>query len=75
MLPYNAVNGQSLYDVCLCVYGSLNYMLKLIKDNNIANIDHKPVSGDVFVYDETINANTSNRSSLSQYATANQRDI
>ncbi len=35
MLAYSSLEGQTLYDVCLMTYGSLDYLEKLLKDNQI----------------------------------------
>lgn len=51
---FNAFNGQSLLDVCLNTYGSLDYLLKLVQDNGIANVNVVPVSGQAFVYDDSL---------------------
>lgn len=54
MSKFNAVSGQSLLDVCLNCYGSLDYLGKLITDNNIANLDTPVVTGMVFDYDNSL---------------------
>lgn len=57
MNNYYATMGQSLYDICLNVYGSLDYLLKLMLDNNITALSYMPLSGQQFVYDTTLVAN------------------
>ena len=54
MLNYKSVQGQSIYDVCLNTYGSFDFLLKLMQDNNIESIDVEPYSGQVFTWDETL---------------------
>ena len=54
MLQYKAVEGQNLLDVCLNTYGSLDFMIKLMQDNGIDNINTSPVSGQVFTWNETL---------------------
>lgn len=62
MITYNAEKGQTLTDICLNTYGTLDYYYKLIQDNNTEpiksdlalNADHVPTSGEAFVYDETL---------------------
>lgn len=70
---YSAVTGQSLYDVCLNTYGTLDLLLKLIMDNNIENINVYPYSGQSFSYDPSliVNQTTSTIAQLSgiKYAT------
>jgi len=54
MLLYSALEGQSIFDICLQTYGSLDFLVKLLQDNNIASISIAPVSGQVFNWDETL---------------------
>jgi hypothetical protein len=54
MNSYYAVPGQSLYDICLNTYGTLDYIVKLILDNNISGLSYVPVSGQQFVYDTSL---------------------
>lgn len=48
---YNAVEGQSLYDVCLQTYQSLDYLRRLMNDSGVDNINHIPFSGQAFLFD------------------------
>jgi hypothetical protein len=54
MLQYKCVEGQSLEDVCLQTYGSLDFILKLIKDNGFNNINNIPYSGQIITWDELL---------------------
>ena len=76
MLIYKAVNGQSLLDVCLNTYGSTDYFIKLLKDNNIANANQLPYTGQQFSWDETLvsdnNVQTSTANGDIIYATSSQ---
>jgi len=54
MNSYYAVNGQSLYDICLNTYGTLDYIVKLMLDNNISGLGYVPLSGQQFIYDSTL---------------------
>jgi hypothetical protein len=54
MLQYKAVEGQNLLDICLNTYGSLDFMIKLLQDNDIDNINVSPISGQLFTWDETL---------------------
>jgi len=56
MTTYSAIYGQSIFDVCLNTYGSLDYLLRLITDNDIPNINYTPFSGQKFTWDETLTA-------------------
>lgn len=48
MQQFKVVNGQSLLDVCLNTYGSLESLVQLIIDNNIQTINDEVLSGEVF---------------------------
>ena len=39
MLPYKSNEGQSVSDICIQTYGSLDYLSKLMSDNNIDDIN------------------------------------
>lgn len=53
-MEYTAIAGQSLLDVCLNTYGSLDYFTKLLLDSGVENSDQVPYTGQKFVYDETL---------------------
>lgn len=76
MQNYNSVNGQSMLDVCLSVYGTLDYLYKLIIDNNISGVDYEPTTGQVFVYDDslTVNSNAFQKRSVAKYSTLYNAD-
>ncbi len=48
---YTAVQGQSIFDVCLNTYGSLDFLYKLVQDNTFGSINNTPYSGQNFNYD------------------------
>jgi len=54
MLIFKAVSGQSLADVCMNTYGSMDYFVKLLQDNNITNANQLPYTGQQFKWDETL---------------------
>ncbi len=54
MSTFNAVDGSTLFDVCLNTYGSLDFFYKLLIDNNIPNANYTPKTGQAFNYDETL---------------------
>lgn len=62
MQTYKATDGQSIYDVCLQTYGSLDYLFRLMQDNGITGLNESVVSrqqftwDDSFVTDQQINA-------------------
>lgn len=51
---FNAIEGQSIFDVCLNCYGTIDLMYKLLQDNGIDSINVIPYSGQVFTYDDTL---------------------
>jgi hypothetical protein len=53
MQVYKAKSGQSFTDVCLNTYGSLDYFIKLLSDNNLSPED-VPVANQEVIWDETI---------------------
>ena len=55
---YNCVAGQSFTDVCLNTYGSLDYYIKMLNDNNVQP-DDVPYTGQVIMYDNTLINNQS----------------
>lgn len=50
---YNSTNGQSIYDVCLMTYGSLDYLSKLIIDNGYGSADNYP-GNKIFIWDDSL---------------------
>lgn len=51
---FKAVDGQSIYDVCLQTYGSLDFLMKLVDDNDYDTINEEPSSGQIFSYDDDL---------------------
>ena len=74
MLQYNAIQGQSILDIILNTYGTLDLMSKFIQDNGVDNINVVPYSGQSFVWDETLTAdqrvNQTSQNSKIIYATS-----
>lgn len=62
---YKARSGQSVYDVCMIVYGSLDYLVKLCSDSGLTDADLNDLSGVTFIYDTTLVANQAVQSFLS----------
>jgi hypothetical protein len=54
MTNFYAIKGQTLTDICLNTYGTLDYYYKLLTDNNVPNANYIPTSNELFVYDETL---------------------
>jgi hypothetical protein len=54
MQAYSAIDGQSLFDVCLNTYGDIGYLYKLLQDNQVLNTDEVVKSGDVFIWDDSL---------------------
>lgn len=81
MRQYNCVNGQSLSDVCLNTYGTMNKYVKMLNDNGLSPND-VPNTGQIIMWDETqvldqstqsvINANKTIYATLLGYGTPEQ---
>lgn len=54
MKEFVAVSNSTIYDVCLSTYGSLNYLGKLMNDNDHAGVDLYPTNGQIFRYDSNL---------------------
>lgn len=53
-MNYNGINGQTLLDVCLNTYGSLDYFYKLLQDSSVPSADAAVYSGQVFTWDQAL---------------------
>lgn len=52
---YNAITGQSIYDVCLNTYGTLDLLVKLLVDSGGGNgVDDIPASRQAYIYDDAL---------------------
>lgn len=51
---FTAVSGQSVYDICLNCYGTLDLLYKLLKDSGIDSVNIIPYSGQKFTYDDSL---------------------
>lgn len=52
---YSAINGQSIYDVCLNAYGGLDNLIKLLQDSGAdQGINDVPQSGQQYVFDDSL---------------------
>lgn len=58
MQKFNCVAGSGWLDVCLNTYGSLDYFVKLMNDNELTP-EVPPVTGQVVNWDNTIVSNQS----------------
>jgi hypothetical protein len=54
MKQYSAIDGQSIFDICLNCYGTLDLLLKLIVDSGIENVNHIPISRELYTYDDSL---------------------
>ena len=74
MTIFTAISNSTIYDVCLNTYGSLNYLAKLMDDNNHLGVDTYPTQGQVFLFDETLvnvqDGTVIGSASQTKYATA-----
>ena len=67
MKEFIAISNSTIYDVCLNTYGALDYLIKLMVDNNISDINTNPINGQIFMYDDTLVnkiSNVNNNSNL-----------
>ena len=53
-MNYVSKNNQSLFDVCLQLYGSLEFMSQLITDNSELSYDSQIGSGQEVVYSDSV---------------------
>jgi hypothetical protein len=51
MKEYIAQIGQSVIDICMNTYGTLDYLSKLMSDNSIDDVNISPLSQQVFFWD------------------------
>lgn len=73
---YKSVNGQSIYDVCLNTYGTLDQLIKQLVDSGAGQgVNDVPASGQEYVYDDDmVVAQAVNQAYLltaTRYATVN----
>jgi len=54
ILYITSQNGQSIYDICIQTYGSLDLLYKLIQDNNLTNIDATLQPGTTLQWDSSL---------------------
>lgn len=66
MTLFNAVAGQSIFDVCVNTYGSLDYLVKLMQDNGVANVDAPVITNQAFLWDETLVSNQNIQQQIQQ---------
>lgn len=52
---FNAVYGQSIFDICLNTYGSLDYLVKLLQDSAPGQgVNDIPATGQAYTYDDAL---------------------
>jgi len=70
---YYALNNQTIYDVCLMTYGTLDQLFKLIQDNDFGSVNNYPLQGQAFAWEDTLVFNEqvfiSNTAVATNYAT------
>lgn len=65
MTAYTCINGQTIFDVVLNTYGTLDRIGKLMADNNWPDVATYPNAGQVLYFDETL-INVVDTSNLAQ---------
>jgi hypothetical protein len=65
MTAYNCINNQTIFDVALNTYGTLDRVGKLMGDNNWTDVTTYPTAGQVLYFDETL-VNVIDTSNLAQ---------
>lgn len=60
IVQFTAVDNSSIWDIVNNTYGTVDQVVKLMKDNNFANANAYPNLGDVFNFDDELVANDSN---------------
>ena len=53
-MNYNGINGQTLLDVCLYTYGSLDFFYKLLQDSSVPSASDPVYTGQAFTWDQTL---------------------
>lgn len=53
-LQYTARPGQSIYDICLQTYGTLDLLIKLCIDNDISGVEDEFTIGKIFTFDSSL---------------------
>ena len=53
-MNYVSKQGQSIYDVCMQTYGTLDLLIKLCINNNIDGVEAGFPIGKIFTFDETL---------------------
>ena len=64
MIKFSAVGGQSLSDVCINTYGSMDYFFKLLQDNAIENPNALPASNGQFSWDNSLATDAQNQRTI-----------
>jgi len=75
LTTFNAIAGQSLLDVCLNTYGSLDFLYKLLQDNGISSLNSEVASGQAFVWDDSLVVNQAINQSFSASGVKYSTDV
>jgi hypothetical protein len=54
MTTWQAVSGQSFWDVLMNTYGTVDEAMKLLQDNNFPNLDASPTTRQEFEWDDSL---------------------
>jgi hypothetical protein len=57
-MKYSGINGQTLLDVCLNTYGSLDFFYKLLQDSSVPSANDPVYTGQAFTWDQNLVVDT-----------------
>lgn len=68
IVQFTAIENSTIWDVVMNTYGSVDNVVKLMRDNDYDNINLYPTLGEVFNFDDTLVQDQNNiQSNLSSY--------
>ena len=78
-INYKAQSGQSIYDICLMTYGTMDKIITLVKDSMLSNITDENIAGKIFPFESSLIADVGFSNSIKKqgkiFATAKSSSI
>jgi len=78
MEKFYAIEGQSLADVCMNTYGSMDYFFKMLQDSGVQSANEVPYTGQIFLWEKTlvVDAQVNRTTTINniKYATASSQN-